>query len=284
MHVVTKILLVFCAVLSLLLAALTMAYAANAGAIRDGYRAMELDKIAAEAARDNIQSQQQEKQAEWSSKIEAAVASLRQIEVENKALQSQRTELQTQLEQAKAASLAAENRFVEVGGTVSTQAELIKAYREEVTSLRDAMVKASRREAEITKVINDLESQREVLDGNVRALQEQLKEAQLALQTAQSGGTARAGDQPFEHVGAPIFARVTSVTKSPNGDDLVMINEGSNRNIKQNMIMNLKRGNAFLGKLVILSVDANSAVGRLDKLGRDVAVQADDEVVSTLMR
>ena len=47
MHIVTKILVVFCAVLSLLLAALTMAFASNAQALRDNYKNAENEKIAA---------------------------------------------------------------------------------------------------------------------------------------------------------------------------------------------------------------------------------------------
>lgn len=285
MHVVTKILLVFCAVLSLLLAALTMAYAANAGEIRAGYRAMEMEKIAAQAARDDLQSQWDRREAELRDKADAANQALLAVTNENSALQAQRTDIRTQLEQAKAASEAAANRIVELGSTANTLADLNKVQREEVTKLRDDMVKFSRRESELLDRINDLESQHEVIVQNSRALQEQLKETQLALQTAQSGGVAAAegGTQPFEHVGAPIFARVTEVFKSPNNEDLVMINEGANRNIKTNMTMNIKRGDQFLGKLVIMSVEPNRAVGRVDKLGKDVAIQPDDQVLSTLV-
>ena len=284
MHVVTKILLVFCAVLSLLLAALTMAYAANAGEIRAGYKAMEMEKIAAQAARDDLQSQWDRREAELREKADAANQALLAVTNENAALQAQRTDIRTQLEQAKASAEAAANRIVELGSTANTLADLNKVQREEVTKLRDDMVKFSRRESELLDRINDLESQHEVLVQNSRALQEQLKEAQLALQTAQSGGIAAAdGSQPFEHVGTPIFARVTEVFKSPNNDDLVMINEGANRNIKTNMMMNIKRGDQFLGKLVIMSVEPNRAVGRVDKLGKDVTIQPDDQVLSTLV-
>ncbi len=284
MHVVTKILLVFCAVLSLLLAALTMSYAANAGAIRDGYKAMEMDKLAAQAARDDIQSQWQQKEAELVAKVEAAEREKLQFQTEAREVQAQRTELRTQLEQEKAAGQTVANQIVGFTGTVGTQADVIKVYREEVTKLRDDMVKSARRESELLDRINDLEGQREVLEGNARALQEQLKEVQLALQSAQAGTTGARADQPFEHVGAPIYARVISVTKSPNGDDLVTISEGANRSIKANMLMNIKRGDQFLAKLVILSVDPNGAVGRVDKLGRDITIQADDQVVSTLLK
>lgn len=285
-HVVTKILLVFCAVLSLLLAALTMSYAANASAIRDGYKSMELEKIAAEAARNDLQSQWDQNQAETTAKVQAAAADALRFQNEARAIEAQRTELRTQLEQAKAAATAVANQIVELGGTVSTQADVIKVYREEVTKLRDDMVKLARREAELLDKINDLEGQREVLDQNTRALQEQLKEAQLALQTAQNPSQgAGTGDQPFEHVGTPIYAHVVKIDQSPDGvSQLVTISEGSNRGIQKNMLMNVKRGDKFLGKLVILSVDPNSSVGRLDTLGKDVTVQVSDEVVSTLLK
>lgn len=285
MHVVTKILLVFCAVLSLLLAALTMAYAANAGEVRAGYRAMELEKLAAQAARDDLQSQWDRRETELRDKVSAANQAMLNFQNENGALQTQRTELRTQLEQAKAEATAAANRIVGLSGTANTQADLIKVYRDEVTGLRDDMVKGARRSSELVDRINDLESQLEVREQNARALQEQLKEVQLALQQAQSGtGVTRGADQPFEHVGTPIFARVLEVFKSPNNDDLVTLSEGSNRNIKPNMLMNIKRGDKFIAKLIIITVEPNRAVGRVDKLGQDVTVQADDEVVSTLLR
>jgi len=284
-HVVTKILLVFCAVLSLLLSALTMAYAANASEIRAGYRAMELEKIAAQAARDDLSSQWQQQVAKWETDINTAVAGVNALKNENSLLQAQRTELRTQLEQAKAEAAAAANRIVDLAGTANTLADLNKVQRDEVAKLRDDMVKFSRRESELLDRINDMESQLEVTVQNSRALQEQLKEAQLALQTAQGGGGVTAsGDQPFEHVGAPIYARVTDVFKSPNQEDMVTISEGSNRNIKPNMIMNITRGDRFLAKLVIMSVEPNRAVGRVDKLGKDVTVMAEDRVLSTLLK
>lgn len=285
MHVVTKILLVFCAVLSLLLAALTMAYAANAGTIREAYKSLELQKLAAEAARNDLQSQWDAREAEIRAKVEAANQEKQRFKTENDALQAQRTELRTQLEQARNAAESIERRIVELGGTVNVQADIIKVQGEEVTSLRDAMVKAARRESELLDRINDLEAQREVLEQSARALQEQLKEVQLALATAQGGGVTRTGDQPFEHIGPPIYARVSSVFKAPDGTtDLVTITEGSNRNIRPNMILNVTRGSSFIAKIIITTVDPNSAVGRVDKLGRDVIVQVDDEVVSTLQK
>lgn len=284
MHVVTKILLVFCAVLSLLLAALTMSYAANAGEIRAGYKAMELEKLAAQAARDDLASQWQQQVAKWEADIKAANDGLDAVRSENANLQAQRTELRTQLEQAKAAAEAAANRIVDLAGTANTLADLNKVQREEVSKLRDDQVQASRREAELLDRLNDLESQREVLEQNARALQERLKETQLELTTAKGGGTVNDPNQPFEYVGAPIFARVTEVFKSPNQEDMVTISEGSNRNIRANMIMNIVRGDKFIAKLIITAVEPNRAVGRVDKLGKDVTVQADDRVQSTILK
>jgi multidrug efflux pump subunit AcrA (membrane-fusion protein) len=283
-HVVTKILLVFCAVLSLLLAALTMSYAANASEIRAGYKAMELEKLAAQSARDDLSSQWQQQVAKWEADIKAANDGLDSVRAENANLQAQRTELRTQLEQAKAAAEAAANRIVDLAGTANTLADLNKVQREEVSRLRDVQVQSSRREAELLDRLNDLESQREVLEQNARALQERLKETQLELTTAKGGGTVNDPNQPFEYVGSPIFARVTEVFKSPNQEDMVTISEGSNRNIRQNMIMNIVRGDKFIAKLIITTVEPNRAVGRIDKLGKEVAVQTDDRVLSTLLK
>lgn len=285
MHVVTKILLVFCAVLSLLLAALTMAYAANAGEIRNGYRAMEQEKLAAIAAEADLRSQWAFAMAESDAKTKAARDKVDALEKEKADLQAQRTELRTQLEQAKAETQAIANRIVELVGTVGTQAEVLRVSNDELTRLRDDMMKSSRREIELVDHINDLEGQREVLDQTARALQEQVKESQLALQAAQAGDRVGTdATQPYESTGPLILARVLDVFKSPAGEDMVVISEGSNRGVKQNMLMSVKRGDSFLAKLVIVSVEPNRAVGKIDKLGRDVAIQSNDQVLSSLLR
>jgi hypothetical protein len=285
-HVVTKILVVFCAVLSLLLAALTMAYAANAGEIRKAYKT-EVDlRLAAEAAKKDAESQRALLVSEYELKLRERDSAVEQREALVKNLQGERAELKTQVEQLKAAAESNNNRLIEISSTASTQAELIKVYRDEVTRLRDESLTASRREIDLVDRINDLESAREVLEQTARALREQLHEAQVAAQTAATGGrpaSAGAGT-PFVNPGPLITARVTEVFKTPAGEDMVVINEGSNRDIQKNMDMSIVRGaDQFIAKLIIVSVEPQRAVGRVEWLNRKPGeIKPQDRVLSRL--
>ncbi len=283
MHVVTKILVVFCAVLSLLLAALTMAYAANAGEVRAAFKAEEAQKLAAIAVKDDVVSQANSQRADDQKKTDAAtqLANGRQAEITN--LQAERTELRTQVEQLKAASEGINNRIVQLSAAVDTQAEIIKNYRDEVTKLRDEGLAASRREIELVDRINDLESQVEVTTANVRALKEQLAEAQLALQTAKDGGN-KAGDGVIIAAGPLIQARVLEVFRSPAGEAMAVISEGSNRNIKKNMELNITRGDQFIGTLMVVTVEPQKAVGKINTFGKPVEVKPQDMILSRLQQ
>jgi chromosome segregation ATPase len=284
-HVVTKILIVFCAVLSLLLAALTMAYASNAGEIRSNYKAEEAARITSETALKDGISQWETERAKLQTDLVNANNAVGDSEARVKGLEAERTELRTQLEQAKAAGEAVGNRIVQLTAATNTQAEEIKLYHDEVTKLRDDGLKASRREIELVDHINDLEAAREVLEQTVRAVREQLAEVQLAMQNIKSGNANDQGNEPFVHTGQLISARVLNIQKSKAGETLAEISEGSNRDIKPNMRMNIVRGDQFLGDLIILTVDPQRAVGRIVKLDPKAPdVQPQDRVLSSLQR
>lgn len=284
-HVVTKILIVFCAVLSLLLAALTMAYASNAGEIRANYKAEEAARITAETALKDGISQWETERAKLQTDLVNANNAVGDTEGRAKGLEAKNSELSTQLEQAKAAAEAVGNRIVSLTAATNTQAEEIKLYHDEVTKLRDEGLKTSRREIELVDHINDLEAAREVLEQTARALREQLAEVQLAMQNIKAGNAGDKGGEPFVHAGQVITARVLNVMKSPTGEDLAEISEGSNRDIKPNMRMNIVRGKDFLADLIILSAEPQRAIGRIVKLDSKAPdVKPQDTVLSSLQK
>src|SRR5262249_53271655 len=145
------------------------------------------------------------------------------------------------------------------------QSELIKNMTGEVSKLRDDNVKAAKREIELVDRINDLTSQREVLEQNARALKEQLEETKLALQSAQQGGSAGAAGraEPRELAGPLVRAKVVEVVPSATGG-LVVISEGSNRGLKENTLMNVTRGSdQYIGSIILTRVEPTSAVGEI---------------------
>ncbi len=285
MHVVTKILVVFCAILGLLLAALTMAYAANADSIRKGFKNENAARVAAEVSSKLEVTQAAERHA----KDQATLASL-QNELSSKEqaisnLSSERSRLTAENEQLKGQIAAGQSQFQQITALGETQAALIRQYSDEIRTLRDDLVGGAQREIELVDRINELESVREVLEQNQRALREQLEENRLALQNAQQGGIASGGTSTVglirENVGPLIRARVAETFSSPTGD-MVVISEGANRGVRENTRMHIVRGSQFIGSIVITAVEPTKAAGRIELTNDGARVQRDDVVLSRL--
>jgi len=278
-HVVTKILVVFCAVLSLLLAALTMSYSSNAGALRSGYQHLQAEKAGVELSLKDLQSSIDQTSADNQLKLENLNNQLLASDNRFKALEATSALTRTQLEQAKAAAEGVANRIALLASANDQLSQMIKSYREEVTTLRDDSLAANRREIQLTDAIRDLEGQREVLQQTARALREQLRETQVALETKAAGDSGV--QSGIQHVGAPIFARVLEVGKLASGDDIVTMIEGANRDIKPNMKLNIVRDGHFIGTVIVLSVEPERSVAKVDL--KNGVIQTQDQVLSSLV-
>lgn len=282
MHIVTKILIVFGAVLSILLAALTIAMAANVNAIRGSFKAEQSAKIAALADLSQARAQQSGEMADLQKARTAAEAELAKVTDEIKQLQAERATLIAKESEARLAAESIKNQIAGFGDTAKVNAALIKSLTDEVAALRKAQLDSAKRETDLIDRLNDVESQRQVLEQTTRALQEQLSEARLALEAAKSGATTAVAGSPAESLGPRISARIVKLDKFPSGDDLVEINVGSAAGIRENQKLNVVRGGQFIGSLVITTVDLQRSVGRLDRLGRKVEPAVDDLVLSRL--
>lgn len=287
MHIVTKVLIVFCAVFCLLLSALTVSYASNADKLAKALRDEEAARLAAEAAASTELAKLGQERATFQLQIEALNNTIRAREQTIDSLQREQTNLRTEKEEAVAAAAAIRNRIDQLVATVDNQATIIKGYRDEVSALRTEQLAANRREIDLVDRINDLESQTEVLEQTARALREQLAEAQMALQTAMaSGGGAGAATAArggvFESTGPLIRGRITQIEKTPAGFDLAVIDVGSQSGIQENMLLNIVRGGTFVGTMVITRADPRQAVGRIELVRSDAKVQPNDVVLSRL--
>lgn len=285
MHIVTKVLVVFAAILAVFLAALTIAYSSNA------------DRIVA-SHNDEVARRQQ---AEASLSAQAATHGTQiqdfqqRINSLNNELESRSAEIRN-LQKANAEMIAARNaaedkyRLLlsskgELETTAKTQATLIASYRDEVTTLRRNELGYRQRELEMGDRISDLEAKREVLDQSLRALQEQLAEARASVEAMASGVATGRADQPFTHTGPLIAGRVQEVTQDPStGWTLVRVNVGTNDNVRENMKFSIARGSEFIGNVVVIRTDLNFSIARVDLLRRDkpVQIQPNDLVLSRL--
>ncbi len=285
MHVVTKILIVFGAVLSILLSGLAIAYSFNADAVRKELTSEQSAKAAAQAALYVERASGASRAAELTQQKESLENEKARLFAEQQQLKAENTTLRASVQEAKLEADRVKNQTTQQDVTVQLQTNLIKSLSEEVTRLRADMLASSKRETELVDRLNDLESQRQVLEQSTRALQEQLQEAKIALEGARGGASPSMGvvsgrtGSPTESLGPVVRGRVTQVVQSATGEELAEIDIGSGSGIRVNQRLTIIR-DGFLANLVITRVELNSAVGRIEKLGRKVEVQGGDVVLS----
>lgn len=284
MHIVTKVLVVFAAVLSVFLAALTISYATNADRIIMDQQAEGVRRINAEALLAAYKATGGEETTRLKAEIDNLARTLADRDTEIGRLRNDTATLRAEKARAESAREAMETQIGSTADTVKTQSNIIQVLTQDVQNLRRAELTFRQREIEQGDRISDLESQREVLEQSVRALQEQITEMRIT--SEQGAGQPRDGStagQPFEFTGPAIAGRVEEVSRDiASGATLARINLGSNDQVRENMKLFLVRGGEFLGHLVITKTDLRHSIGRIDTLGRSVTVSPEDRVLSRL--
>lgn len=289
MHTVTKILVVFAAILAVLLAALTMAYSVNAARITDQYRAMQDAESATRSLAQQQVADANTVNIERQKQIEQMASKTTEIENTVRSLQGEKGQLLAQIRSVEADRDAIRAMIDQLGATGQTQAALIKSYRDEVTKLRENELGYRRKEIELVDHLNDVESQLEVSQQGTRALQEQLFELRRNMETAGSG--VRVGDlatganaaDPYRP-SFTVSGKVVLTGKDVNGKSTATINLGTNNRVKENMKLSIVRGDKFIANLVIYRTDLQQSIGEVDYLGQKETVQPGDEVRSIASR
>jgi hypothetical protein len=281
-HVLTKVLVVFAAILSVALSALVIAYAVNTDRIAADYsNAVRQRLVTDEKAASQL--------AEWNTikmRLEADKLQLNAQVAEQQAkiasLESERTTIMADKAKAIAEKDQVSNSINDLRETAKTQAAIIQSQHDEVSSLRTNELRYRTTQAELDDRINDLESQREVLEQNYRALQEQIAEAKRAQEQLLSGNKAGT-DQPFVSTGPLINGRIEAVQVDPSTKKTTAkINVGTNDRVAKNMQFSVIRGDRFLGNLVITEPDLKWSVGVINTLGQPVEIREGDLVLSRL--
>ncbi len=289
MHILTKVLMVFAAVLAIFLSALTIAYSANTDKIVSDYSQESARRAAVEASAHVQVAQANELQVK-------AEAQIDQLNRQLASTQGQLTNLERENAELRDAKARSEARFESIESekrvlveTANTQSKLLDSYRGEINKLLASDLAFRKRELELDERIGELESQREVLQANVRALQEQLTESKMAQGAAPGSGTLAfstgglRGSEPFVMTGPLVRTRVDRITTdTATGAILAQIPVGTTGNIRENAKMFVVRDGTFIANLIIVQTDLNWSVGRVETLGQKVEVKAGDEVFSRL--
>jgi len=278
-HLVTKILIVFAALFAVLLAALAMAFSYNAQVIRDSVAAERAETAAAKVLLNEAQTAAQKEIANAKSTAAQSDAALTAMRTDYGNLQNSVAKLQADLKAAELAVASARAESAGKDARLATLTQLLSQLNDENGKLRSEYVRVSKEQTETQVRLADLESQLQVATQNLRATQEQMADMVASqTKTATGGAASRSGTEIT--TGPVITARVSKVAKAPSGDDLAFISAGSAAGIKSGQRLNIVRSGRFIGALVILTTDVNEAVGRIDTLGTENTVMAEDVVLS----
>jgi chromosome segregation ATPase len=294
LNLLTKILVVLGALLAVVLAALSMAFAANAATIRASVDAERSMRMAAQAELDIERTKNQGEISTRKAAQEAAQGEATRLATEINALQAERKTLLAEVRDARLNAERFRNQAAGKDQVVQTSTKLVDSLTGEVTTLRDRTIASAKREAELTERLSELEAQNQVLTQNVRALQEQLAETKSAMERAAgqvanaatpAGQSATASAMAqlasgFEASGPLVTGRVRSITRAENGEDLAFLTVGGSSGLKVGQRLSIVRDGKFVASVVLTVVDASESAGRIDRLGRSVDVMANDLVLS----
>lgn len=292
MHWVTKVFIVGAAVLSVLLAALVMAYSVNVKEIRDEHANLVAAKDTAVNNLANQTTQYGAERAKLQDTINAKENEAAQLRQANSQLQTENAAARTDKFRADSNVESITQKIAQLSETNKTLTSLIEKYRDEVTTLREADLKSRKREIELVDRNNDLEAKLEVLNGQARALSEQVTELRAQVETYANGGDASLSSDQAPRALTAFRGRITEVKRdAKSGDLLAEINLGTNDGVKDRMELWLARDNSLLGRLTVIRTDLRTAVGRFDSLGikdpntkKAYELRPEDEVYSNVFR
>ncbi len=284
MHILTKILVVFAAVLSLALAALTSSYAMNRDAITEGYNNAVADRDKAKANYNTQSSQFAEERQKLQTDISKLNNDLQRILNEKRETEGQLADLRLQARSAADRADSVTRQIADLGKTVDTQAELITSYRSEVQKLRQESLSIRNENIALLDRINDLESQNEVLIQSNRSLQVTIAELQAQENSGGAVATSAGTSGPQALSGDLIVGRVREV-RTNNGQQYAEIDLGTRDRMRENVKLHITRNGDFVANLVVIRTDLQSSVGRVDTVGDpSVQVRPGDMVLSSLTR
>ncbi len=285
MHILTKVFIVFAAVLSLVLAALTMAYSVNADAIVSKYNDAQQETATAKAKQQAATAEYADAAAVATQQIHGLQIMLSDIAARYALLVTENASLTASVQAERNRADAIENQIGDSLETTKAQAEVIDSQRKELSSLRESELGLRRGSLELEDRVNDLASQNDVFNATIRALREQLASAQRAAELAMAGVCSGAEGAPYEAAGPVIRGRVTQVSTDPaSGQPLIEIDIGSNDRVSENMQLHVGRGQSFVATLVVVRTDLQSAVARVSLTNEGAAVQLGDLVASRFGR
>ncbi|MFG0325871.1 MAG: hypothetical protein ACF8SC_01200 [Phycisphaerales bacterium JB037] len=279
MHGMTKFLVVVAAVLSVVLATLSMAYTANADRL---VRELRDARAAEKSATAQAQATQNAANDIAIAAGERAKILLRDLEAERGRradLQAQLNSLQGEVTTAELARDRFADQFTIASQTQQTQADLLMALAGENNSLRSSESQLRRELASMTDERNNYEAQVAVLTESVRALRVTIAQLQDALAQGPGAGSPGSGSTPTSGM---FSGRVQDIRSDSNSEILVELNLGTNDSVRENTELYITRGNNWIANVQVLDAQPNYSIARVTRLAPGQRVNQGDTVESRL--
>ncbi|MCG3179187.1 MAG: hypothetical protein BIFFINMI_01520 [Phycisphaerae bacterium] len=152
---------------------------------------------------------------------------------------------------------------------VAQNNELIKKLEAEVTSTHARLTDISVKYTDVSEQANGLQARNDYLSKQIKLQDEAINELRRRLQEAGQTTTTGQTGQPAvpEAVGPPIKGEITAV-----GDDHAVISVGKVDGVVPGMKFTVFRGGKYLAEMVVIKVEADSSVGRLQLVEAQVQV------------
>mgnify|MGYP003700697709 CR=1 FL=1 len=278
MHILTKVFVLFAAILSVLMAALAISYTASADRITRDYENAVAAKTAAENAEAANEAIYQRALGNKSNEIEGLRQQIAERDKALRELQGENAELAVEVRRAKNEVELISGRIAQFGVSLETQAKIIDSYRDELR-WQDEKI-------DINDKLSDYESRILVYEQTQRALREQLAAAQREIDNVRNGGSiaSRTGLTSPTEIGGPVVrGRVTGSRRSGTGETLIEVSLGQRDRVRNNTKLYLVRSGQYLGEMVVEESDVNWSVGKLlSTAGGGITIQQGDEVRTRL--
>ncbi len=282
MHVLTKVFAVFAAVLSLVLATLTMGMAFNISEVSGALRSAEATAATEKAQKDAEVNRAAEERSRLERQLADSSNEVARLRSVNTGLDTENAQLRTDVSRERESSQAIQTQIGDFDKTVAALTRLNESYRTQIGQMRSESARIRSESLALEDRLNDRESEQGVLNQQIRALQEQLAAAEIASQ----GGGAVASTlaiKPFDFSGPIITTRISSMARDDaTGDQLVELSAGSTDRMSKNMRLYVTRGSQWIADIVVIRTDLNQSVARVKLMAKDQSIQNNDVVLSRL--
>jgi hypothetical protein len=273
MNLLGKIFTILILIASIFLMVVAMFVYATHRNWKDAYDQLNAKLQAAQAANANAEAQYLAQITQLKSEQSAAVQDVAKLETERNVIVSQNQAIQKevdQLRQEQSASVA----------LVKATEENINRLTEEVTGLRKsiqvAQLDRDKMFHETLKATSELHS----VGGELQQLEE--RSAQVVAQLADVTAKAAEGGVDLQGEFVPrVRGKVSKSRRSTEGQ-LIEITIGADDGVRKNQTVEIFRGERYLGRAEIISVDPDRAVGRILREFQQGQIQENDDVATKL--